>query len=145
MELTDTAKRQFRFGIDPGSTCIEAGTIIPPKGTFLGRCLSLIRSLEEVFSRFENLGEIAEIAIEEFVDYTPKEKARGIRKADRVAGVCLCLAWHWTRKVIEIGKGAAPKTEAVMLCRALKIEVDSQDAADAVHLGLLCGWGEKTS
>ena len=150
-------KRQFRFGIDPGlvrtgwacfesGACIETGTLLPPaKGTLIERYVWLIDAMEALFSRFENLGIIAEIAVEKFVDYVPSKKASSLLKTSDVRGICLCMARHWAQKIREVSKEGTPKTEAVMLCRALKIPVDTQDAADAVHLGLLCGWGEKTS
>lgn len=149
------AKRQFRFGIDPGlincgwacfegGVCIETGTLHPPaKGTLVERYLWLIDALEVLFSRFENLGVIAEIAVERFVDYVPSKKASSLLKTSDVRGICLCMARHWAQKITEVCKEGAPKTEAVMLCRALKIKADSQDAADAVHFCLLAGFDRK--
>ena len=147
--------REFRFGIDPGSTqtgwacfneghCIEAGTIIAPeKFGFFDRCFFIANALEAIFRRYAAVGTIEEIAVEEFVDYASRKKVAGVRKAERVAGICLGVARNWAKTVREVGKGSAPKNEATMVCRALKIPVDSQDAADAVHLGLLCGWDRK--
>lgn len=155
-ELVNPA-RKFMFGIDPGSKqtgwacfkdgiCVETGTIIPPeKAPFLERCLFVAAELKAIFTRFAAIGVIAEVAVEEFVDYAPREKAKGIRKAERIAGICLGVANDWAERIREVGKGSAPKDEAVMLCRALKIKVDTQDAADAVHLGLLAGFDSPTS
>lgn len=147
------------ISIDPGMSgtgvavwdngkCVALTTIYPRKdGTDIDRATDLIDKLTNLFSDHVPTFKVAVEAFSRFHDdgVAPGRKALDMMKCSVIRGICVGVAYQWADYVIDVSKGKAPKSDAVLLARSMGFaeKKTSKHSRDALHLGICAGFDRR--
>lgn len=144
----------IRISIDPGFStglavwsdgrCVELSTIkVPARGEDWQRYKVYMDRLGAFFLRWAEDGILA-VAVENFGTFRATGK---LMKCATVRGICIGMAYAWTKEVIDISKGTSSKIEADLhtMAAGFSINETTEHERDALHLGICAGFDRRPS